>query len=62
MDESTNPLFLMSDEKQYLRTRIPKTLHRDFKMLCVAEGKTMEDIVAELIKRWVDERKNINRS
>ena len=47
----------MSDEKQYLRTRIPKTLHRDFKMLCVAEGKTMEDIVAELIQQWVDERK-----
>ena len=44
-------------EKQYLRTRVPKELHKEFKQMCVAEEVTMEDVVAELIESWVQEKR-----
>ncbi|BAZ00516.1 hypothetical protein NIES37_45080 [Tolypothrix tenuis PCC 7101] len=43
-------------EKVYLRTRVPKDVHRAFKKASVDEGRTMEEIAAELIQEWLDER------
>lgn len=44
------------DEKVYLRTRIPKDIHREFKKASVDEGRTMEDITADLISDWLYKR------
>ena len=44
------------EEKVYLRTRIPKEIHREFKKASVDDGRTMEEIAAELIRDWLHER------
>jgi hypothetical protein len=44
------------EEKVYLRTRIPKEIHREFKKASIDDGRTMEDIAADLIQDWLDER------
>jgi hypothetical protein len=44
------------EEKVYLRTRIPKEIHREFKKASIDAGRTMEEIAADLIQDWLDER------
>jgi hypothetical protein len=44
------------EEKVYLRTRIPKEIHREFKKASIDAGRTMEDIAADLIQDWLDEQ------
>lgn len=45
------------EEKVYLRTRIPKEIHREFKKASIDAGRTMEEITADLIQDWLDEQK-----
>ncbi len=49
----------MSDEKEekiYLRTRIPKHIHRLLKIAAIDEQTTIEQIVAALIEEWAERR------
>ncbi|BAY95928.1 hypothetical protein NIES37_73500 (plasmid) [Tolypothrix tenuis PCC 7101] len=46
----------MENEKQYLRTKIDKKLHKEFKKLCTDLEVTMEQVTGELIEKWVQEQ------
>ena len=53
----------MSDVKQEveegrvpLTTRLDRDLHHRFKLACVSEGKTMQDVVEEFIEWWTKRR------
>ena len=37
-----------------LSVYIDKTLKTDFKLACVAQNKSMSEIVGELVKHWVN--------
>ena len=36
-----------------LTLRLPETLHREFKLTAVKQGRTMGDVTIELIKKYV---------
>ena len=44
------------EEKIYLRTRIPKSIHKELKKASIDDQRTIEEIVAELIEEWLRQR------
>ncbi|MDF5721527.1 MAG: hypothetical protein PUP91_13810 [Rhizonema sp. PD37] len=44
------------EEKIYLRTRIPKHIHKELKKASIDDQRTIEEIVAELIEEWLRQR------
>ncbi len=43
------------EQVKQLTLRIPSELHLSLKLKCVKEGRPMGDVLAELIKKYVDE-------
>jgi predicted DNA-binding protein len=41
-------------ETSKLIVRLPAELHKDFKLRCVKAGRSMADVVTELIKQYTD--------
>ena len=48
----------MKEDKVYLRTKIPKSLHIKLKKICLEEGRTIEHVAANLISDWVNSHEN----
>lgn len=46
----------MTEDKVYLRTKIPKSLHIKLKKICLDEGRTIEHVAAKLIADWINSR------
>ncbi len=40
---------------------IDQDLHKQFKVLCVKEGKTMQEVLRRLMKEYVERQKKDNR-
>lgn len=40
----------------YIKSRVPASLHREFKKAAVDAGKPMEEITAQLIEEWLTHR------
>lgn len=47
-------------EMAELSVYINKVLKTDFKLACVAQNKSMSEIVGELVKQWVDSQSSKN--
>ena len=43
----------MNDEIKQLTLRIPKHLHREFKVSAAKQGRTMGEVTIELIKEYL---------
>jgi hypothetical protein len=49
------------DDSVYVRARVPRQLHKSFKLACTEDDLVMEDVVRDLIKDWLktrDEKKS----
>jgi predicted DNA-binding protein len=44
----------MEDQVKQLTLRIPSELHLRLKLKCVKEGRTMGEVLTELIQKYVD--------
>lgn len=44
-----------------LSVYIDQVLKTDFKLACVAQNKSMSEIIGELVKQWVDSQSSKNR-
>ena len=47
--------------KKPIVARVNDSLHRAVKMRAAEEGKTMTEIVKELLEKWVEEQKDEDR-
>lgn len=44
------------DDPVYVRARVPRELHKSFKLACTEDDLVMEDVVRDLIKDWLTRR------
>jgi len=49
-----------SKDPDYQRTTIymPKALHRELRIAAITEGLEMSDVICDLVKEWLESRKN----
>lgn len=40
----------------YVRARVPRQMHKTFKLACTEDDLIMEDVMRELVKDWLTQR------
>jgi hypothetical protein len=54
----------MADEKRNLsqiNAYVPVEVKQEFKLECLKAGKTMSDVIEELVREWIDERTKVKK-
>ncbi len=54
----------MADEKRNLsqiNAYVPAEVKQEFKLECLKAGKTMSDVIEELVREWIDERTKVKK-
>jgi len=52
----------MSEEERQLTVRMPKSLHKELKVLCAEEDLVINAVANEAIAEWVAKRKEKKKS
>lgn len=60
LNEEKSTLKSKSTDPDYVRTTVylPKKLHRQLKLAAATEERQMSDIMAELVEKWLLEKKS----
>lgn len=48
------------DDSIFVRARVPREIHKAFKLACTEDDLVMEDVIRDLIKDWLTKRDKKN--